>query len=220
MVAEVVSVVLTTIGHDLSAKKALLLREVEELGCTIAVAKVEIAALQVDDIKEREIPFATDELDAIVEHTAQATNDILESCERVDEVPAARPCVLTSPATLFVPPGPCSRTCAVVPVEASVLAWMWPPARTRFCTIPSAAAAVSSTVPPVALMTPVLVTRAWPPCGVCFTAPVTSDDTRPSPFRAGASKPHSFSRFPTDLKCDSSFMLDDGGQHECQHLFR
>jgi hypothetical protein len=106
MVAEVVSVVLTTIGHDLSAKKALLLREVEELGCTIAVAKVEIAALQVDDIKEREIPFATDELDAIVEHTAQATNDILESCERVDEVPAARPCVLTSPATLFVPPGP------------------------------------------------------------------------------------------------------------------
>jgi chemotaxis protein CheZ len=86
MVAEVVSAVLTTIGHDLSAKEASLLREVEELGRTIAVAKVEIAALQVDDIKDRDIPFATDELDAIVEHTAQATNDILESCEMVDEV--------------------------------------------------------------------------------------------------------------------------------------
>src|ERR1700761_4934111 len=85
MVAEVVSAVLTTIGHDLSAKEASLLREVEELGRTIAVAKVEIAALQVDDIKDRDIPFATDELDAIVEHTAQATNDILESCEMVDE---------------------------------------------------------------------------------------------------------------------------------------
>jgi chemotaxis protein CheZ len=86
MVAEVVSAVLTTIGHDLTNKETSLLREVEELGRTIAAAKVEIAALQVDDIKDRDIPFATDELDAIVEHTAQATNNILESCEMVDEV--------------------------------------------------------------------------------------------------------------------------------------
>jgi chemotaxis protein CheZ len=86
MVAEVVRAVLTTIGHDLSAKEASLLREVEELGRTIAVAKVEIAALQVDDIKDHDIPFATDELDAIVEHTAQATDAILESCEMLDEV--------------------------------------------------------------------------------------------------------------------------------------
>ncbi len=86
MVAEVVRAVLTTIGHDLSAKEASLLREVEELGRTIAVAKVEIAALQVDDIKDRDIPFATDELDAIVEHTAQATDAILESCEMLDVV--------------------------------------------------------------------------------------------------------------------------------------
>ncbi len=31
-------------------------------------------------------PFATDELDAIVEHTATATNAILSSCETLDEV--------------------------------------------------------------------------------------------------------------------------------------
>ena len=37
---------------------------------TIANAKSEIAALQVDDITDHDIPFATDELDAIVEHTA------------------------------------------------------------------------------------------------------------------------------------------------------
>ncbi|HVY17762.1 MAG TPA: protein phosphatase CheZ [Rhodopila sp.] len=86
MIAEVVRAVLTTIGLDLSAKEASLLREVEELGRTIAVAKVEIAALQVDDIKDRDIPFATDELDAIVAHTAQATDAILESCEMLDAV--------------------------------------------------------------------------------------------------------------------------------------
>jgi len=86
MVAEVVRAVLTTISHDLTAKEANLLREVEELGRTIAVAKTEIAALRVDDINDKDIPFATDELDAIVEHTAQATNAILESCEMLDEV--------------------------------------------------------------------------------------------------------------------------------------
>jgi chemotaxis protein CheZ len=59
---------------------------VEALGHTIACAKAEIAALRVDDITDNHIPFATDELDAIVEHTATATNAILTSCETLDGV--------------------------------------------------------------------------------------------------------------------------------------
>ena len=70
MVAEVVHAVLATMSGDLSAQETSLLAEVEELGRTIASAKAEIAALRVDDITDRHIPFATDELDAIVEHTA------------------------------------------------------------------------------------------------------------------------------------------------------
>jgi chemotaxis protein CheZ len=62
------------------------LTEVEALGRTIASAKAEIAALRVDDITDNHIPFATDELDAIVEHTATATNAILNSCETLDDV--------------------------------------------------------------------------------------------------------------------------------------
>ena len=85
-IAEVVRAVLTTMSGDLSAKETSLLTEVEELGRTIASAKAEIAALRVDDIKERDIPFATDELDAIVAHTASATHHILESCETLDAV--------------------------------------------------------------------------------------------------------------------------------------
>ena len=88
MVIEVVRAVLTTMSHDLTAKEASLLREVEELGRTITSAKSEIAALRVDDITDHDIPFATDELDAIVDHTAHATNAILESCEMLDEVAA------------------------------------------------------------------------------------------------------------------------------------
>jgi chemotaxis protein CheZ len=89
MIAEVVRAVLTTVSDELTAKETTLLREVEELGRTIATAKSEIAALKVDDITDHDIPFATDELDAIVEHTAHATHAILESCETLDEVSAS-----------------------------------------------------------------------------------------------------------------------------------
>jgi chemotaxis protein CheZ len=89
MILEVVTAVLTTMSGDLSATETSLLSEVEALGRTITAAKQEIAMLQVDDIRDRDIPFATDELDAIVEHTAGATNAILESCEMLDEVAAA-----------------------------------------------------------------------------------------------------------------------------------
>ncbi len=88
LVTEVVRAVLTTISDELTAKEASLLREVEELGRMIASAKSDIAALRVDDINDHDIPFATDELDAIVDHTAHATNAILESCEMLDEVSA------------------------------------------------------------------------------------------------------------------------------------
>jgi chemotaxis protein CheZ len=86
MITEVVRAVLTTISDDLTAKEKTLLREVEELGLMIASTKSEIAALRVDDITDHDIPFATDELDAIVQHTAHATDAILESCEMLDEV--------------------------------------------------------------------------------------------------------------------------------------
>ncbi len=81
VVAEIAREVLES---TLSAVEARLLGEVAELGRTIATAKAEIAALQVDEITESEIPSATDELDAIVAHTASATDNILEVCETLD----------------------------------------------------------------------------------------------------------------------------------------
>lgn len=84
MVADVVRAVLASMHGDLTRREVTLLSEVEELGQTIAAAKSEIAALRVDDIMDCHIPSATDELDAIVQHTAAATNSILEVCETLD----------------------------------------------------------------------------------------------------------------------------------------
>ncbi|CAH2599188.1 Chemotaxis protein CheZ [Rhodovastum atsumiense] len=85
-VAEIVRAVLETMQGDLTAAETALLGEVAELGRTIAAAKAEIAALRMHDINASDIPSATDELDAIVAHTAAATEQILETCETLDSV--------------------------------------------------------------------------------------------------------------------------------------
>jgi chemotaxis protein CheZ len=79
-----VRAVLTSMAGDLTAKESALLAELEGLGRTIARAKAEIAALKVEDIRDAHIPSATDELDAIVDHTAHATNEILDCCETLE----------------------------------------------------------------------------------------------------------------------------------------
>jgi len=86
MVADVVRAILSTMSGDLTAGETTLLSEVESLGQIIASAKAEIAALRMDDITASDIPFATDELDAIIQHTASATHAILETCETLDAV--------------------------------------------------------------------------------------------------------------------------------------
>lgn len=98
-----VRAVLGSLAGDLTAKEAALLAELEALGRTIARAKAEIAALSVDDITGAHIPSATDELDAIVGHTAQATNEILDCCETLEhlqsEVPEAAATALQNAVT-------------------------------------------------------------------------------------------------------------------------
>jgi chemotaxis protein CheZ len=86
VMAEVVRAVLDTMHGDIGAAELSLLGEVEALGRSIAAAKAEIAQLGVDDINASQIPSATDELDAIVAHTASATDSILEVCETLDRV--------------------------------------------------------------------------------------------------------------------------------------
>jgi chemotaxis protein CheZ len=84
MVADVVRAVIDTIGTDLSDHETELLSQVEDLGRTIANAKEEIAALKVNRSSKDGVNEASEELDAVVAHTADATNTILEACESLD----------------------------------------------------------------------------------------------------------------------------------------
>ena len=88
LVLDVVQAVLGSMSGDINMRETALLHEVGALGEAVALARQEIAALKVDDITASYIPGATDELDAIVAHTAAATESILEACETLDAMGA------------------------------------------------------------------------------------------------------------------------------------
>ena len=61
-----------------------LSRELGDLAHFIQGARQEIAALCPDDIGKRHFAAATDELDAIVSHTEEATGNILDAAESIE----------------------------------------------------------------------------------------------------------------------------------------
>ena len=73
-------------ARSLSVAEAALLTEIEDLAATVASTRAEIVAMGADDINASHIPSATDELDAIVTHTATATDSILGSCEQLESL--------------------------------------------------------------------------------------------------------------------------------------
>ena len=140
-------------------------------------------------VRSRVVPIATtpppDLPDALIT-AVDAMVTLLSDTTSISPpfVPNARPGAARRPPTTTEPPTPFSAT---IPVRSLIVAArIVPSARIRFCTIPSAALAVSCTVPPSAIITPVFVTSAVAalpsgPTGTCVTWLVTSSDSSPSP---------------------------------------
>ena len=77
----------TEVVDEAGALRRSLFAEVVELGLAVAAARAEIARLRpAGEFRDSPIPGATDELDAIVEHTASVTETILDACEQIDAV--------------------------------------------------------------------------------------------------------------------------------------
>jgi len=85
-VGEIVHSLLQTVNGDVSAGDLRLYRELSSLAEYITTARNEIAALRPDEIRSDFIPSATDELDAIVGATENATNCIMDAAERLEAV--------------------------------------------------------------------------------------------------------------------------------------
>ncbi len=85
-IGEVVRSLLGTLSGEMSTADLKLYQELEALADYIHRAKDELAQLRSDDLQSRYIASATDELDAIVGATENATNTILDSAEKIEEV--------------------------------------------------------------------------------------------------------------------------------------
>jgi chemotaxis protein CheZ len=87
-IEKVVQTVVATLRGDMTAAELSLYAELEGLSRFIRHAKAEIAALRPDEIQDKHLPTAADELDAIVGATEQATHVILDSVEKIERASA------------------------------------------------------------------------------------------------------------------------------------
>jgi chemotaxis protein CheZ len=98
-VAEVVREMLQSLEGDLSEVNLKVYSELEGLAKYILAAKREIAALRPDDITSEHLPKATDELDAIVGSTEEATNGILQAMELLEGLTPQMPAEVAEQVT-------------------------------------------------------------------------------------------------------------------------
>jgi chemotaxis protein CheZ len=79
--AEIVRGIVTTMAGDITASEAVVYGELDALA--------EIAELRNDDIRQRHLPVAQDELDAVVSATEEATHAIMAAAEKIEATAAA-----------------------------------------------------------------------------------------------------------------------------------
>ena len=82
-VARIVRQVIQSLGSEIEDSDLKFYTELEELARYIRAAKQEIAAIKPKDISTQHIPTATDELDAVVGATEEATNKIMDVCDEL-----------------------------------------------------------------------------------------------------------------------------------------
>lgn len=85
-IAEVVESMIATLKGDMAGADLAICAELESLARYIHAAKTEIAQLRPVQVKEQYLPAAADQLDAIIEATAEATNTIMDATETIEGV--------------------------------------------------------------------------------------------------------------------------------------
>ncbi len=85
-IAEVVESLMATLRGDVAAVDLSIYAELESLARYIQTVKTEIAQLRPDEVKEEYLSTATDQLDVIVEATAEATHTIMDAAETIEGI--------------------------------------------------------------------------------------------------------------------------------------
>jgi chemotaxis protein CheZ len=97
LIESMIKSIVVSLAGDVSLADLQLYREVEMLADYIKTVRRDIAGLRPDDISVRHIPMATDELDAVVTATADATGTILGAMEAVERLAGGLPAEVAAP---------------------------------------------------------------------------------------------------------------------------
>jgi len=84
-VVQLISSVITKVEGSEKAVHNAIFKELRALLQIIDTAREELGAARAQDIKDKHIPTATDELDAVVEATAEASGTIMDCCDAIQE---------------------------------------------------------------------------------------------------------------------------------------
>lgn len=84
-IINIISSVIEKVGKNEKVSLNSILTELRDLLIVIEETRQEIGSARTSDIKGKHIPGATDELDAIVESTSEATGTIMDACEVIQE---------------------------------------------------------------------------------------------------------------------------------------
>jgi chemotaxis protein CheZ len=90
-VTAIVESVMSRLAGDLTPTDLKLYTELESLARFIQTARSEIAAVRPEAIGSEDIPLATDELDAVIGATEEATGTILDACEALEKLSGTVP---------------------------------------------------------------------------------------------------------------------------------
>lgn len=84
-VLKIINSVIEKVGKGGDTSKDSIYRELSELQTIIQEARQGMNVPDATDITDKHIPVATDELDAVIESTAEATGAIMDACEVIED---------------------------------------------------------------------------------------------------------------------------------------
>lgn len=87
-VASLLRSVITTVENEKHPSASKIYSELSALAQYIEQTRAELARSQPGEIASKHIPTATDELDAVVDATAEATDAIMDTCEKIEAIGA------------------------------------------------------------------------------------------------------------------------------------
>lgn len=88
-VVRIINSVIEKVSQSKERESDTVYAQLKELQTIIEQARSEIGLARPSDIKNKHIPTATDELDAIIEATSTATGAIMDACEAIESLAAS-----------------------------------------------------------------------------------------------------------------------------------